>query len=145
MSRRVFLCCLALAVATIVPLGAQIAFRSGDGELDGTLNSLNIEAVAKLGPFTADLSVSYGVPQPQIQGWISKDRLQPAEAFLVLELARISRRKPDTVLALYKKNRGAGWGAVARSLGIKPGSPQFKALKAGTIRQRDKTKAKKKG
>ncbi len=144
MSRRALLC-MALAVGIVVPLAAQIAFRSGDGELDGVLNSLNIEAVAQVGPFTADLSVSYGVPQPQIQGWISKDRLQPAEAFLVLELARISRRKPDAVLVLYKKNRGAGWGAVARSLGIKPGSPQFKALKAGTIRQRDRIKAKKKG
>lgn len=114
-------------------------------ELDGVLNSLNIEAVAKVGPFTADLSVSYGVPQPQIQGWISKDRLQPAEAFLVLELARISKKKPAAVLEIYKKNRGAGWGAVAKSLGIKPGSAQFKALKAGTIRQRDKIKAKNKG
>jgi hypothetical protein len=39
------------------------------------------------------------------------------------------------VLGLYKKNRGAGWGAVARSLGIKPGSPQFKALKTGAVKQ----------
>ena len=144
MSRRAFLC-MALAAGIVFPLAAQVAFRSGDGELDGVLNSLNIEAVAKVGPFTADLSVSYGVPQPQIQGWISKDRLQPAEAFLVLELARISKKKPAAVLEIYKKNRGAGWGAVAKSLGIKPGSAQFKALKAGTIRQRDKIKAKNKG
>ncbi len=144
MSRRALLC-MALAVGIVVPLAAQIAFRSGDGELDGVLNSLNIEAVAQVGPFTADLSVSYGVPQPQIQGWISKDRLQPAEAFLVLELARISKRKPAAVLELYKKNRGAGWGAVATSLGIKPGSPQFKALKAGAVKHRDKIKARKKG
>lgn len=143
MSRRAFLC-VALAVGIVVPLAAQIAFRSGNGELDGVLNSLNIEAVARVGPFTADLSVTYGVPQPQIQGWLGRDKLQPAEAFLVLELARISKKKPAVVLEIYKKNRGAGWGAVAKSLGIKPGSPQFKVLKAGTIKQRDKIKAKKK-
>jgi hypothetical protein len=144
MSRRVFFCAV-LAAGIVVPLAAQITFRSGDRELDGVLTSLNIEAAARIGPFTADLSVSYGVPQPQIQGWLSKDKLQPAEAFLVLELARISKKKPAVVLEIYKKNRGAGWGAVARSLGIKPGSAQFKALKAGTIRQRDRIKAKKKG
>lgn len=143
MSKRISLGA-ALVLGVVIPLAAQISFKSGDAQLDVVLNSLNVEAEASVGPFTADLSVSFGVPQPPIQAWITVDKLKPAEAYLVLELARISKKKPTVVLGIYKKNKGAGWGAVAKALGIKPGSPEFKALKAAAAKQRDKAKARKK-
>jgi len=31
----------------------------------------------------------------------------------------------------YKSDKGQGWGALAKSLGIKPGSREFHALKRG--------------
>jgi hypothetical protein len=43
----------------------------------------------------------------------------------------MSGRSIDVVTAQYKKNKGRGWGALAKSLGIKPGSPEFHALKRG--------------
>jgi hypothetical protein len=39
----------------------------------------------------------------------------------------------DVVLQQYRVNKKQGWGAMAQSLGIKPGSPEFKALKAGEL------------
>jgi len=35
------------------------------------------------------------------------------------------------VLKQYKTSKGKGWGVVAQSLGIKPGSAEFQALKKG--------------
>ena len=37
----------------------------------------------------------------------------------------------ELVLADYNKHRAKGWGAIARDLGIKPGSKEFHALKEG--------------
>jgi hypothetical protein len=48
-------------------------------------------------------------------------------------LARTSGQPMDVVLRQYKSNGKKGWGALAQSLGIKPGSAEFKALKAGQI------------
>jgi hypothetical protein len=35
------------------------------------------------------------------------------------------------VLKEYKTSKGKGWGVIAKSLGIKPGSAEFQALKNG--------------
>jgi hypothetical protein len=62
----------------------------------------------------------------------------------MLELGRIAKKPPATVLEVYKKNKSQGWGAVAQAVGIKPGSPEFKALKAKASERNRKLKAKKK-
>ncbi len=142
MARRLAIV-LCLAAAASFPAAAQFSFNTGDASLDVTLNSINVEAEGNMGPYTADLSVSFGVRQPQIQAWITVDRLQPAEVYLALELGRISGKPPATVIAIYKRDRGQGWGAVARSLGIKPGSPAFKALKARSEDRERKAKGRK--
>ena len=144
MARRFLVSLLALA-ALALPLAAQkVAFKSGDADLDATLNSINIEASADLGSFTAQLSADFGVKQAQLQTWVSAEKLQPAEVYLLLELGRIAGKPPAAVLEVHRKNKGKGWGAVARSLGIKPGSPEFKALKASASGRNQKIKAKKK-
>jgi hypothetical protein len=144
MSNRLLLMA-ALLVSLCIPLAAQtFSFGTGDATLDVTLNSLNVQAKADIGPFTAELSASFGVAQPQIQSWITVEKLQPAEAYLVLELGKVASKPPATVLAAYKANKAKGWGAVAKALGIKPGSAEFKALKAATVEKDKKVKARKK-
>jgi hypothetical protein len=129
---------LALGAAICIPIAAQsFSFNTGDASLDVTLNSINVQAQANIGPYTADLSATFGVGQPQIQVWLTQEKLQPAEVYLVLEMGRIVSQPPATVIAAYKKNKGKGWGAVARALGIKPGSAEFKALK-GSAEDRDR-------
>jgi hypothetical protein len=72
------------------------------------------------------------------------EKLQPAEVYLVLELGKLTGKSPASVIAIYKKNKGKGWEAVARALGIKPGSPEFKALKNAAAEKNKKIKARKK-
>jgi hypothetical protein len=132
-------------VALTLPLAAQtISFNTGDADLDVTLGSLNIQASADIGAYSTDLSVSFGVEQPQIQTMMTVEHLQPAEVYLVLELGRISGRPPASVITVYRQNKGKGWGATARALGIRPGSREFKALKAHADDKDRKFKGRKK-
>jgi hypothetical protein len=142
---RCFLLATLVLAALGLPLAAQtVAFASGDAGLDATLSSLNVQASADIGSFTAQLSADFGVKQVQIQTWMKAERLQPAEIYLLLELGRIAKKPPAAVLEIYKPNRRKGWGAVAQSLGIKPGSREFKALKAAASGRDKKLRAKKK-
>lgn len=142
---RLPLATVLLTAALSLPLAAQsFSFNTGDADLDVTLSSLNIEANTDIGAYSADLSVSFGVGQPQVQAMMTVERLQPAEVFLVLELGRVSGRPPSAVIAVYRQNKAKGWGAAARALGIKPGSAGFKALKASADDRHRKFKGRKK-
>jgi hypothetical protein len=55
----------------------------------------------------------------------------PADAYIVLRLGEMSGKPPSQIYRKYKQNKGKGWGALAKSLGIKPGSEEFHALKRG--------------
>jgi len=142
MTRRFLIAVIVLAVLAM-PLAAQ-DIKSGDSGLDTTLKSINIQASADIGSFTVQLSADFGVKQAQLQTWMKAEKLQPAEIYLMLELGRVANKPPATVLGVYKKNKGKGWGAVAQAMGIKPGSPEFKALKAAAAKRNQKLKAKKK-
>lgn len=107
---------------------AQIAFKSGNAEMDANLNTMNADAKLDLGKFKANLSLSYGVPKTKVDQVFSL-KVEPAEAFMIFEIGNITNKPIDDVVASYKKNKGKGWGVIAKELGIKPGSPEFHALK----------------
>lgn len=110
---------------------AQIAFKTGNAEMETNLNSMNVEANVDLGKFKANLSLNYGVPAPKIDYMFSLN-MQPAEVFLALEIANITQQPCDNVVEVYKKSKAKGWGAIAKEMGIKPGSAEFHALKGKT-------------
>ena len=43
-----------------------------------------------------------------------------------LELSNYLNRPVYDVYSCYNKNKGKGWGVIAKEMGIKPGSDQFK-------------------
>ncbi len=100
------------------------------GGLDGFLSNLNIQARGDMNGFAARVSAQFGVPEVQVHAVIGTVSA-PADAFMVFQLGEMTHRPPDEVLHVYKANRGRGWGVIAKSLGIKPGSPEFHALKRG--------------
>lgn len=99
-------------------------------DLDGFLQKLNVRAKADLGKYSVQLSAQFGVPQAQVTAIIKKVD-SPADAFMCLQLGQMSRKNPESVVQTYQNHKGKGWGAIARELGIKPGSPEFHALKRG--------------
>lgn len=56
---------------------------------------------------------------------------KPADAYIIFCLGEMSRQPPEYVMKRYKTDKKQGWGALAKSLGIKPGSAEFHALKRG--------------
>ena len=99
-------------------------------DLDGFLSSVNVQARADMNGFSMRLGAQFGVPLPQVQA-ILKTVDTPADAFMCLQLGQMTHKQPEVVMATYERNKGKGWGAVAKELGIKPGSAEFHALKRG--------------
>ncbi len=98
--------------------------------LDDFLGNLNIQARADMNGFSAKISAQFGVPEVQVRTVIGTVK-EPSDAFMVFQLGQMAQRPPETVVQVYSANRGKGWGVIAKSLGIKPGSPEFHALKRG--------------
>lgn len=109
-------------------------FLSGNamaaGGLDGLLSKLNVQAKSDLSNFSARISAQFGIPEAQVKVVLSTVK-EPADAFMVFQIGKMSGQTSDRVLDVYQKGQGRGWGALAKELGIRPGSPEFHALKRG--------------
>ncbi len=119
-------------VAALVFLLAPLPAMAGGG-LDAFLSNVNIQARADMNGFSAKVSAQFGVPEAQVKIVLGKVNNEPADAFMVFQLGQMANKSPDTVLQTYQANKGRGWGALAQELGIKPGSPEFFALKRGDL------------
>ncbi|HLN91698.1 MAG TPA: hypothetical protein VK429_07565, partial [Patescibacteria group bacterium] len=91
------------------------------GDLDVFLSNMNVQARADLPGFKARLSVTFGVPVQQVEAVFISVRA-PADAYMVMKVGQVARQPQEVVLEEYQKNRGKGWGVLAKNLGIKPGS-----------------------
>jgi hypothetical protein len=119
---------LILFCAALLLLSPLTAFAS----LDDFLNSINVQARVDLPGFSAKVSSQFGVPVAQVQA-IVRSVPTPADAFMVFQLGQMARTQPERVMDVYTPNKKKGWGAIAKELGIKPGSAEFHALKSGDL------------
>jgi hypothetical protein len=103
------------------------------------LKDLNIQAEADPSGFRARLGARFKIGDVEIQTVLSNVE-KPAEAYMVLRLGEMSARPTDYVIKEYRSSKDKGWGALAKSLGIKPGSKEFHALKNGHDLHDDKDK-----
>lgn len=119
---------LVLLSLTLLLLSPLTAFAS----LDAFLSSVNVQARADMSGFSARVSAQFGVPVAKVQ-MVLQSVPEPADAFMLFQLGEFSGRPVDQVYQVYQPNRKKGWGAIAKELGIKPGSPEFHALKRGDL------------
>jgi hypothetical protein len=118
------------------------------------IKDFNIRAEADPSGFRARLATRFNIGDTQITAVLSNVE-NPADAYMVLRLGEMSAKPTDYVIEKYKSGKGKGWGALAQSLGIKPGSKEFHALKRGSDlydnndkgkgKDKDKGKGKSKG
>ena len=101
------------------------------------IKDLNIRAEADPSGFRASLATRFNIGNTQITAVLSTVE-RPADAYMVLRLGEMSARPTDYVIEKYKSGKGKGWGVLAQSLGIKPGSKEFHALKRGSDLYDDK-------
>jgi hypothetical protein len=100
--------------------------------LDDFIRRVNEQAKEDINRFASKLSSQFGLPVPKVED-VMKLVPTPADAFMILQLGQMSNKPPDMVLPVYQANRDRGWGAIAKELGIKPGSREFHALKNGDL------------
>ena len=113
------------------------------GDFDWTRN-FNIRAEADPSGFRTRLATRFKIGDTRINAVLSNVE-RPADAYMILRLGEISAKPTDYVIEKYKSGKGKGWGALAKSLGIKPGSKEFHALKRGNDIYYDNDKGKGKG
>lgn len=126
---------LLLMVAGAAQAQDQYAFgfRPGTGDVwvDARLGDFNVFAAGNTDGFIDEVVVSYGAPRYLVHDYVVVRRWPPGDVYYACALAHYSHRPCLEVLQIWEHDHGQGWGAVAKRLGIKPGSPAFHALKGG--------------
>lgn len=115
-----------------------VAAKSGDTELDGNLNEINIRAKSDLNFFKKDLALEFNTNEDKVDKMMVNMDMSPADAFMTFQIANMTKKDPETVANSFKVNKDKGWGAIAKEMGIKPGSPEFHALKGKAKDKKDK-------
>ncbi len=110
----------------------------------GWVKDFNVRAEADMSGFRARLAARFKIGDVQINTVLSHVE-KPADAYMVLRLGEMSKQTTDHVIKEYKSHKGKGWGELAKSLGIKPGSKEFHALKQSSDLYDDRSKGKDKG
>jgi hypothetical protein len=140
-NKRLFMVSLAFLLVSSAA-GVVVA-----GDFDWT-RDLNIRAEADPSGFRARLAARFRVGDVEINAVLSNVE-SPADAYMVFRFGEMSTKPTSYVIEKYRSEKGKGWGALAKSLNIKPGSKEFHALKRGNDiydhDDNDKSKGKNKG
>jgi len=110
----------------------------------GWVDDFNIRAQADPSGFRAQLATRFHIGDAQISAVLG-NVASPADAYIVFRLGEMSGYPTDRVMREYQSGKGKGWGVIAKSLGIKPGSKEFHALKRGHDLYNGQGKGKSKG
>ena len=120
---------------------AAFAFPAAADEFSSQVSTI-AESTESPESFAADLSAEFGIPASKLSEMRTAG-MSNGDLYFACELSRQAKKPIDAVIDQYKKNKGKGWGAIAKELGVKPGSPEFKALKTKSGEKARKEKGKK--
>lgn len=115
------------SLAVVLALTFSTVASAGDFDW---MKQLNVAVKADPAGFKGRLEARFNIGAAKVNAVISNFP-NPADAYMVLRLGEMANMPPEQVGERYKTGKGKGWGAFAKSLGIKPGSPEFHALKRG--------------
>lgn len=122
-----------MRLVRLVLVGVVVVLLTAGAALAGDfawMKDFNSKAQADPSGFKASLATRFKIGGSQIDAVIS-NTAKPADAYMVLRLGEMSGQPTDLVTERYRSAKGQGWGNLAKSLGIKPGSKEFHALKRG--------------
>ena len=139
--KKISLTLSCILFGAITSIHAQtIAFNSGDTEVDASLNEINVQAKTDLTAFKSSLKIELNLASEKAT--LLLKTMQPAEVYMLALISKISLKPVELVSASYVKNKSKGWGAIAKEMGIKPGSEAFHKLKDATKSKHEKMKGK---
>ncbi len=132
---------LAAAMATLLGFGTASAQdytfgwdpRSGDAWVDTWLGDMNRYGSRYRDPFVDEMVRYYGAPRDLVTDLLLNRHWAPGDIYYACAMASVMGRPCRYVVEVWERDHEQGWGAVARSLGIKPGSAEFHRLKKGFV------------
>lgn len=107
--------------------------RSGDVWVDTWLGDMNRYGSRYRDPFIDEMVRYHGAPRDLVTDLLIERHWAPGDVYFACTLASIIGRPCRYVVDIWERDHGQGWGRVAQSLGIKPGSPEFHRLKKGFV------------
>lgn len=116
--------------------------RTGDVWMDVQLREMNVYTRDNNEDFINDVATGFSVPRPLVREYVMERRWAPGDVYYACALAYQVRKPCLETLRDYDRNNGQGWGAIARRMGIKPGSAEFQNLKGRVSNSNGKFRAK---
>jgi hypothetical protein len=123
---RTFIPALVFACALLLPVTAMA------NGLESFLDEIEIRASKDIGSFRADLRLTFDASNGTLDG-LFEVMSKPSDVYMCLRVGEVTKQPIDRVVEEYHNHKGQGWGVIAKNLGVKPGSEEFHALKAGRI------------
>ena len=119
-----------MAVLAFAIVSAQGAFAQVDGDEDfeDEIEMINDTAEEDPSSLLSKLSIEFNVDLVLLQD-LSAQGYAPGEIWLALEVSSSSKISLQDALVLTDGSEGHGWGVLAKTLGVAPGSDAFHALK----------------
>jgi len=130
MKRNIITCVaiLALAFAAGQNIFAQTTGQTDTQNLELKITAVNQAGEVDLTALLTSLSIRYSVELTVLRD-LSAQGYEPGQIWLALEITAASDTTLPDALVLAGETEGHGWGLLAQTLNIKPGSAEFFALK----------------
>lgn len=117
-----------LAFSFIAAMGLSAQTTGEDDDLDEELSLVNEAGEEDLEGLLLKLSVEFSVDILVLQD-LSTQGYAPGEIWLALEISQATEKPLAEAILLADGVEGHGWGILAQTIGITPGSAEFHALK----------------
>lgn len=117
-----------LAFSFIAAMGLSAQTTGEDDDLDEELSLVNEAGEEDLEGLFLKLSVEFNVDILVLED-LSAQGYAPGEIWLALEISQATEKPLAEAILLADGVEGHGWGILAQTIGIAPGSTEFHALK----------------
>ena len=117
---------LLLILVLLLSLFPSLVVAEYDFSLE--VDSLNVSARSDHSRFNRDVALEFGISAAKVERLVG-GLGSAGDVYLSLKISKLSRRSVSDVVRIRQSSPGVGWGNVAKQMGIKPGSAEFKQLK----------------
>lgn len=128
MKRNIITVLTVLALTFAVAQGAFAQAAENDYDFENEVNALNQAGVGDPTALLTKLSIEFSVDLVVLQDLYAQG-YAPGQIWLALEIANASDTTLQDAILVAGATDGHGWGVLAQTLGIAPGSSEFHALK----------------
>ncbi len=107
--------------------------RTGDATVDATLADINQYAARYPDAFADEIVRYHAAPRVLVDALLRNPQWTPGDIYYACALAQTAGQPCRAVVEQWQRDHGQGWVAIARGLGVQPGSPEFERLKHGFV------------